>query len=83
MNNVPYDIGRTLINFDINKCVMRRALPGVERKRHRNCDERRQLLRLSAAAVFILPLVARVVRMRARAPIVAKVRCMLQLQEVA
>ena len=62
---------------------MGRALPGVERERHRNCNGWRQLLRLSAAAVFILPLVKRVARMRAHAPIVAEVRCMLQLQKVA
>ena len=79
MNNVPYDVGRTLIDFNINRCVMGRASPKVERKQHCNCDGRWQLLRLSAAAVFILPCVA---RMQARAPIVAEVRCMLLLQEV-
>ena len=83
MNNVPYNVGCTLINFIINRCVMGRASPGVERKRHRNRDGRRQLLRSSAAAVFILPLVTGVMRMWACAPILATVRCMLQLQEVS
>ena len=83
MNNVLYNVGCTLINFIINRCVMGRAQPGVERKRHHNRDGRRQLLRSIAAAVFILPLIARIARMRAHAPIVAKVRCMLQLQEGA
>ncbi len=79
MYNVPYDIGRALINFNISRCVMGRVLPGVKRERHRNRNERRQLLRLSAATVFILPFDARVMRMRARAPIITKV---LGLQEV-
>ena len=79
MNNVPYGVGRALIDFNINICVMGKASPGVERERHHNRDGRRQLLRSSAAAVFILPLIARVARMRARAPIIAKVRCMLRL----
>ena len=80
MNNVPYGGGRALIDFNINICVMGRALPRVKRERHHNCDGQRQLLHSSAAAVFILSLVAHVVRMRARAPIIAKV---LRLQEVA
>ncbi len=83
MNNVPYDVGPALIDFNINRCVVGRVLPGVEHEWQRNRDGRRQLLRSSAAAVFILPLVVRVARMRARAPIIAKVRCMLQLQEVS
>ncbi len=79
MNNVPYDVGRALINFNISRCIMGRVSPGVERERHRNRNERRQLLRLSAATVFILPFDARVARMRAHAPIITKV---LGLQEV-
>ena len=77
MNNVPYDAGRALIDFNINRCVVGRASPRVERKRQRNCDGRWQLLRSSAATVFILLLVALVARMRAHAPIIAEVRCML------
>ena len=83
MNNVPYGVGRALIDFNINICVMGKASPGVERDRHHNRDGRRQLLRSSAAAVFILPLVTGVMRMWACAPIIAEVRCMLRLQEVA
>ncbi len=83
MNNVPYNARRTLIGFNINRYVVGRALPRVERKRQRNRDGRRQLLRSSAAAVFILPLVTGVMRMWACAPIIAEVRCMLQLQEVS
>ncbi len=64
MNNMPYDVGRALIIFNINICVMGRALPGVEREWHRNHNGQRQLLRSIAAAVFILPPVARVARMR-------------------
>ncbi len=79
MNNVPYDVGRALINFNISRCVMERVSPGVERERHRNRNERQQLLRLSTATVFILPFDARVARMRARAPIITEV---LRLQEV-
>ncbi len=79
MNNVPYNVGGALINFNISRCVMGRVSLGVERKRHRNRNERQQLLRSSAATVFILPFDARVARMWARAPIITKV---LRLQEV-
>ena len=82
MNNVPYELGRALIDFNINRCIMGRALPGVKRERHCNHDGRRHLLHSSAATIFILPLVAHVARMRAHTPIVAEVRCMLQEQEV-
>ena len=83
MNNVPYNVGCALIGFNICRCVMGKVLPGVEHKQQHNRDGRRQLLRSSAAAVFILPLVTGVVRMWACAPIIAKVRRMLQLQEVS
>ena len=62
---------------------MGRASPGVKREQHCNRHGRQQLLRSSAAVIFISALVVRVARMRARAPIIAKVRCMLQIQEVA
>ncbi len=65
---------RALIDFNINRCVVGRVLPGVEHKQQHNCNGWWQLLRLSAVAVFIVPLVVRVMRMRARAPIIAKVR---------
>ena len=39
---------------------MRRVSPGVVRERHCNRNERRQLLRSSAATVFILPFDVRV-----------------------
>ena len=45
-------------------------LPGVERKWQRDRDGWQQLLRLSAAPVFILPLFARIRRIGVRAPIV-------------
>ncbi len=64
MNNVPYDVGCELINFNISRCVMGRVSPGVERERHRNHNERRQLLRSSAATVFILTFDVCVARMR-------------------
>ena len=83
MKNLRNDVRWVLINFIINKCIVGRVLPGVERKWQCNCDGWLQLLRSSAAAIFILSLVACVMRMWVRAPIIAKVRCMLGLQEVA
>jgi hypothetical protein len=58
---------------------MGRVSPGVVRERHCNRNERQQLLRSSAATVFILPFDVRVARMRAHAPIITEV---LRLQKV-
>ncbi len=70
MNNVLYGIGIALIDFDINTCIVGRALPGVEHKWQHKPNGQRQLLRSSPVTGFILPLVACIARVWAGAAII-------------
>ncbi len=70
VNNIPYDVGRALTNFDITIHITGRAMPGVKCEWQRDCDGRRQLLRSSATTLFILPLVEHITRIGAHTPIV-------------